>query len=214
MQKKIKKEGPLYPGTPQAGPVQDHTEPGGSTEVHADAGLNQVRDILLGPMSQTFEQKLNQLEQSIERSMRDLSGKTSVHIEELQKRTDDKLVQMNEDMKEDRERHSKAADKFKQECDTAMNQVRARVERFVKQCETSQAEFAEATRAKMEQLSVTLTGRLETEVGLLRAELVDRASLSSALSEAALRLSGAVHDMPTDSNAAGPEIDAALANLK
>ena len=215
MQKKTKKEGPLYRGTPQAGPVQVHTDPGGSAEAYAEAGsLSQIRDILLGPISQTFEQKLNQLEQRGDRSMRDFSETTLVRIDELENRTDDKLARLNEDVEGDRERHSKAAEQLKQECEAAVNAVRKRVERFVKQCESSQAEFAEATRAKMEQLSATLTGRLDTEVGRLRSELVDRASLASALSEAALRISGAVHDMAIDPSEPDQEIDAALANLK
>ena len=215
MQKKSKKEGPLYRGTPQADPAQAHTDPGVPPAAQADSGsLSQIRDILLGPFSQTFEQKLNQLEQSVDRSMRDFAEKTSVRMDEMEKRTDDKLVRLNEEMKRDRERQSRTAEQLKQECESAVNAVREKVERFVKQCESSQAEFAEATRAKMEQLSATLTSRLDTEVGQLRSELVDRASLASALSEAAMRLSGAADDMVIDPNEADPEIDAALANLE
>ena len=215
MQKKSKKEGPLYRGTPQGDPAQVHTDPGVSAAAQADSGsLSQIRDILLGPFSQTFEQKLNQLEQRGDRSMRDFSETTLVRIDELENRTDDKLARLNEEVEGDRERHSKAAEQLKQECEAAVNAVRKRVERFVKQCESSQAEFAEATRAKMEQLSAALTSRLDTEVGQLRSELVDRASLASALSEAAMRLSGAADDMVIDPNEADPEIDAALANLE
>ncbi len=202
-------------GTPQAGPAQDHTDPGGSAEAHSEAGsLSHVRDILIGPISQTFEQKLNQLEQRVDQFMRDFAEKTSVRIDKLEKRTDDRLVRLNEDIKGDRDRHSKAAEQLKQECDAAVNAVRQTVEEFFKQYESTQAEFAKATRAKMEQLSATLTGQLDTEVGRLRGELVDRASLASALSEMALRLSGAAQDMVIDPNEADPEIDAALANLK
>ena len=208
MHKKTKKEGPLYQGTPEIEPALAHTNPGGSAEALAEeGGLTQIRDILLGPMSQTFEQKMNQLEQSVDRSMRDFTEKTSVRIDEMEKRTDDRLVQLREDIKGDRERHSKAAEQLKRECDAAVNAVRESVEKLVKQCARTQADFAEATRAKVEQLSATLGGRLDNEV-------VDRASLASALSEAALRLSGTVPNVAMDPNAPDPEIDAALANLR
>ena len=208
MQKKTKKEGPLYRGTPEVAPALAHTNPGGSAEALAEeGGLTQIRDILLGPMSQTFEQKMNQLEQSVDRSMRDFTEKTSIRIDEMEKRTDDRLVRLREDMKGDRERHSKTAEQLKRECDAAVNAVRESVEKLVKQCERTQADFAEATRAKIEQLSATLSGRLDNEV-------VDRASLASALSEAALRLSGTVPNVAIDPNAPDPEIDAALANLR
>ena len=42
----------------------------------------------------------------------------------------------------------------------------------------------------------------------------NKISLASALSEAALRISGAAHDMAIDPNEPDPEIDAALANLE
>ena len=221
MQKKTKKAGHLEVGdtvgadrgTPQAVPAQDHPEPGGSAEVHSEAGsLNHVRNILIGPITQTFEQKLNQLEQRVDQSMRDFSEKTSVRIDKLEKRTDDGLVRLNEEIKGDRDRHSKAAEQLKQECDAAVNAMRQKVEKLFKQYESTQAEFAEATRAKMEQLSTTLTGQLDTQVGQLRCELVDRVSLASAFSEVAMRLSGAAEEMVIDE--ADPEIDAALANLK
>ena len=63
-----------------------------------------------------------------------------------------------------------------------MNAVRERVEEFVKQCESSQAELAETTREKMERLTATLTGRLDTEVARLRSELVDRRSMRAVSS--------------------------------
>ena len=223
MQKKTKKEGPLWVGntagvdrgTPQAGPAQDRPDPGGSAEANAEAdNLGQIRDILLGPLSQSFEQKLNQMEQRLDRSMRDFTEQTSARIDQLEKRTDDKLVRLSEDIKGNRERHSKAAEQLKQECDAAVATVRDKMKERFKQYDSAQVEFREATRAKMEQLSTTLTGRLDTEVNRLRAELVDRASVATALSEAALRLSGTVQEMATDPSAADPEIDAALANLR
>ncbi len=67
---------------------------------------------------------------------------------------------------------------------------------------------------KLEQLSKTLTGKVDHETTQLRGELVDRASLAAALSEVAMRLSGTPQGMTIDPNAVDPEIDAALANLE
>lgn len=163
MQKKTKREAPLEIGnTARADRAQDQAE------CDSSGSLDQVRDILLGPIAQHLEQKLNQLEQRIEQSMQEFSEKTSARIDALEKRLD-------KGFEGERDRHSKAAE-------------------------------------QLEQLSSTLNGRLDTEVKQLRGELVDRASLASAFSEVAMRLSG--EDLAIDPSAADSEIDAALANLE
>lgn len=223
MQKNTKKQGPhevgatavIDLGTPQAGPAQDHPDRGGSAEAHPESGgLGQIQDILLGPLSQSFEQKLNQVEQRLDRSLRDFSEQTSARIEEYEKRTDDKLARLNEDIKRDRERHSKANDQLKQECDAAVKAVREKMNDKFKQYEKTQVEFDEMIRTRMAKLYAKLTGRLDTEVERLLGQLVDRASLASAFSDAALRISGQVENVAIDSSDVDPEIDAALANLK
>ena len=223
MQKNSKKEGPdevgtttvIDLGTPQAGPAQDHPDRGGSAGAQSESGgLGQIQDILLGPISQSLEQKLNQLEQRLDRSMRDFTEQTSARIDELEKRTDDKLARLSADIKRDRERHSKATEQLKQECDAAVKAVRQKMNERFKQYERTQVEFDEMTRAKMAQLYAKLTGQLDTEVKRLVGQLVDRASLASAFSDAALRISGEVKDMAIDSSEADPEIDAALAKFK
>ena len=222
MQKNTKKKGNevgatavIDLGTPQAGPAQDHPDRGGSAEAHSESGgLGQIQDILLGPISQSFEQKMNQVEQRLNRFLRDSGEQTSVRIEELEKRTDDKLARLNEDIKRDREQHSKATDQLKQECDAAVKAVREKMNERFKQYERTQVEFGEMIRTKMAKLYAKLTGRLDTEVERLLGQLVDRASLASAFSDAALRISGEVKDMAIDSSEADPEIEAALANLK
>ena len=222
MQKNTTKQGPhevgatavIDLGTPQAGPAQDHPDRGGSAEAQSESGgLGQIQDILLGPISQSFEQKLNQVEQRLDRSLRDFSEQTSARVEEFEKRTDDKLARSKEDIKRDRERHSKAIDQLKQESDAAVTAVREEMNERFKQYERTQVEFDEMIRTKMAKLYAKLAGRLDTEVERLLGQLVDRASLASAFSDAALRISGKVENVAIDSSEADPEIDAALANL-
>jgi len=153
--------------------------------------LKQVREILVGPLSTELEATVRDLDQRIDRIVGDLSDTTGKRIGAVEDKLQDGLDRMNVEM------------------GSGLEELRGSVKGLVDEMTQLSEKFRselDRVREQVDQLMETVATKLDDECRSLRGELVDRASLSAALSEVALRLAGSdgpMHDIDPDH----PDID-------
>jgi hypothetical protein len=153
-----------------------------------DGSLLQLREILVGPLSREFEQRLGRIEQRIDRSILEFIRQTTGRIEELEQRLESRMQQLESGLAE------------------LGDGTRATVEEM----RADLARQADASAEELQELGAVLTSDLEGKAAMLRGELVDRVSLSAALSEIALRLSGGAQAAGIDPSQPDLDLDELL----
>lgn len=153
--------------------------------VGADS-LGQVREILLGPITRDLQCRMDIVEKRLDHIVRDLEQRTDSRIEETERKLREKLSDLAGKLGQLGDRQSEQLDQAKEKIETAATELR------------------EKTGALTEELSAAkeeLLGKLSRDVDALKEELrrestkaseglVDRSTLSSLLSDLALRLDG------------------------
>jgi exonuclease VII large subunit len=175
----------------------DPTDPQ-SADAHGAASqpdvesLSQVREILLGPVSRSIEQRMTRLEERLDQSIRRMEESVSGRAEELQQRLRDETERLDRDMGELRETHSEEMQQTKSEIDLAID---------------TWQEKAGLLSEELSSVQQLVRDELTREAGRLRGELVDRGTLSSLFSEIALRVNGAGGTLTAEPGESEAEID-------
>jgi len=58
--------------------------------------LNQVRELLVGPVTRDLQQRLSQMEQRLDRTVRELEKTVDARVAEMQKRIDDEMAKLEQ----------------------------------------------------------------------------------------------------------------------
>jgi exonuclease VII large subunit len=159
------------------------------------SSLKQVRDILVGPLSSELEETVRELDERLDRTVKELSDTTDKHVVAMEDKLQTELGRLNGEIGSHRDESQDRLRDLEQQMRSGLDELRKSIE-----------SIGDNVREQLDQMQETVTRKLENESQNLRGELVDRGSLSAALSEVALRLSGpvgAMHEMDPDR----PDID-------
>jgi DNA anti-recombination protein RmuC len=188
--------------------VPEPIEPGADLQVDAEpkdsaisqpelASLMQVREILTGPLASEVEQRIVEMDRRIDRVLQDLAQSTTKRIDAVENNYRDETRRLNDDLKAERDQQQQRIETLERETSLGQEQMREEIqkvrEEVTKSTERMHEELTreyEAIHRKIEELLQKVDERFADERQSLRTELVDRDSLSAALSEVAIRLAG------------------------
>lgn len=186
----------------------------GSAQADAPAAqdlssLKQVREILVGPLSSELEGTVRELDKRLDVTVKEISESSDKRIAAMEDKLQSELERMGDEMDGHRNQDRETFEGLERETTSGFEELRRSAKELTEEMAKATEDFRSELgkiREQVDRLVETVSNRLDDECLSLRAELVDRASLSAALSEVALRLagtSGAMHEIDPDR----PDID-------
>ena len=159
------------------------------------ASLMQVREILTGPLATDVEQRITEMDQLLDLTLQEFTETSTKQMNVLEQGYKDELGKLNEELGDQRVQYQDRVERLERELTLGLEQMRGNVQDVADQLATTaeslRAEFGrefDAIRGSLEELLEKVTLQLDEEKLRLRDEMVDRETLSSALSEVAMRL--------------------------
>ena len=189
--------------------VADGSAPSEANQAPDLSSLKQVRDILVGPLSTEIEQTVRELDQRLDRSMVEFSETTSKRVDAVEARFKGEFERLNGEVGSQNERSRDRIGQLEREMNSGLDDLRESLITLTGDLEKASESFRDEldkVREHVGQVVESVTTRLDDESRRLQDEMVDRSSLSAALSEVALRLAGSsghLHDSDPDR----PDID-------
>lgn len=174
------------------------------------AAMDQVRELLLGPLAVEWKTKMTQLSQRMDGSMLELDRRTSDRVRELESRFKDGMDAMVAELAELKEEQSSMMQQVRDELEEGTRSLSEKLETFSDRLAAERKSEIQAIRKELELLSSSIGSRLDSEAAALRSELVDRDSLSAALSEVAMRLTAPTEMFVADVNQPDLDLEAAI----
>ncbi|MEM9666317.1 MAG: hypothetical protein AAF970_15375 [Bacteroidota bacterium] len=157
--------------------------------------MEMVRDLILGPQSRQFEQRVAALEARMVQEIAGLKDEFKRRLDTLESYTRQELATLEAGLSTEREERLDAAG----EGEASLQTVQKTLQRKLDQAQTQSREAERTLRTTildqgkainddLERLTERLTGTLDTAVAELRRGKTDRAALSALFTELALRL--------------------------
>lgn len=194
-------------------------EAGGATDP-AGAGLDQVREILLGQQTRAIEQRLTGSEQRVERAIADMQARTTERMETLEASIKGELTSLIDTLTAAREERTSQYQTLQAEIERVSKDAEARFEELAGKIdsldESTREELTRQLNGVNEELEtrvLELSNEISAETSQLRGDLVDRDSMASLLSELSLKLSARPMDSDAVALDAGEETEAMLGEL-
>lgn len=170
-----------------------------------EGSLSQLRGILLGPVFGDLEQRLAGIEERFGQALCGVEERIGGRLEEMQGRLRDESDRLNRDVAGLREERSHELRQARAEIDTVIGELRERIDRLSEETSGARQALRDELTATREQLvqelaqrSATGVEQIAAGVERLRATTIDRTTLSSLMSELALRIGGPVGTLDVD----------------
>ena len=202
--------------TPQETPTSQSQQP----SAQELASLMQVREILTGPLATDVEQRISEMDQHLDQTLQEFKETSTKQINTIEQGYKSELGKLNEELGDQRVQYQDRVERLERELSLGLEQMRGNIQDVTDQLATTteslRSEFGkefDAIRGTIDELLEKVTIQLDEEKHRLRDELVDRETLSAALSEVAIRLAppaGDAHEV--DSHDAEMELDQILEN--
>lgn len=183
---------------------QETTENPGATPPEL-ASLMQVREILTGPLATDVEQRISDMDRRLDRDLKDFGKTSKTKLEAAEKNFKEDFGKLRAEFEEDRTQYHDRLERLERELRLGLEQMRGEIQdatdRMATNTEELRAELGkefDAIRGTIQDLFDKVTHKLDEEKVRVREELVDRETLSAALSEVAIRLAptaGEVHEV-------------------
>lgn len=176
-------------GFVSAEPQSQPAPPAQAAPADPAAGMDQLRGILLGPIAQDLQLKLTQLGQRLDGSLLELDRRTAERVTEVERELTERMDLLAAEMAEHREEHEAALRHMMEEFQTGSDTLTERLESLAHRLTEERRQELNMIQDDLQKLSENMTTQLVNEIQVMREETIDRESLSTALSEIALRLS-------------------------
>jgi|GEM_PF-4481314 len=184
------------------------------------ASLMQVREILTGPLATDVEHRIAEMDQRLESTLTEFTATSATRMDAIEESYKSELGKLNDELGEQRVQYQDRVERLERELSLGLEQMRGNIQDVTDQlattAETLRAELGqdfEAIRGTVQELFEKVTNQFDEEKLRLRNELVDRDTLSAALSEVAIRLappSGETHEIDPEEHEM--ELDQILEN--
>jgi DNA anti-recombination protein RmuC len=163
----------------------------------ASAALEQVREILLGHQKREMEQRAVQAEQRMDFAIAEMKADIGRQSDELRSAIQGELAELKETLSAESDERSTQHDKLQAELQSGIDALEKRLTTLQEQLTAAQKELCESLQRKVDGVSQALETKIERIAGemcaeaiRLRADCIDRATMSSLLSKLALDVSG------------------------
>ena len=202
--------------TPQATPTSQTQVP----SAQELASLMQVREILTGPLATDVEQRITEMDQRLDQTLQEFTESSTKQMNAIEQGYKNELGKLNEELGDQRVQYQDRVERLERELSLGLEQMRGNIQDVSDQLATTteslRTEFGkefDAIRGSLDELLEKVTVKLDDERDRLRDELVDRETLSAALSEVAIRLApptGEAHEIDPEQH--DMELDQILEN--
>lgn len=153
--------------------------------VGADS-LGQVREILLGPVSRDLQRRLDIVEKRLDLIISDLEQKTDSRISETERKLREELDELTSKLGQQGDRQSEQWDRTSEKIEAATTELREQTGALTHEISAVKEELL----SKLSRDFDAFKEEVRRETSKTSGGLVDRATLSSLLSDLALRLDG------------------------
>jgi len=179
------------------------------------ASLMQVREILTGPLASNVDQRIAEMDQRLDQTLQGFTQTTMKRVETVEQSYKDELSQLRTGVEEDRTQFHDRLERLERELSLGLEQMRGEIkdvsDQMATDTEALRVEFGkdfDAIRGTIQELFEKVTVKLDEEKHRMRDEMVDRDTLSAALSEVAMRLAPPSGDtLEMDPNQPDIELD-------
>ena len=148
--------------------------------------LGQVREILLGPVTRDLQCRVDIVEQRLDHIIRDLEQRTDSRIDEAERRLREELGELSSRVGQQADGQSEQWEQANQKIEAGATELREKIGALTDEISAVKGEVL----AKLARDVDALKEELRRESTQASDGLVDRATLSSLLSEMALQLDG------------------------
>jgi hypothetical protein len=157
-----------------------------ASEAGGSGNINQIRDILIGPLQREQEANFARLEQNLERIARESEDRTARAQEKLEKSLETAVTALESRIGD----VSKRLEQFDEATRRDASQLASDMEREIKDLQTRLSSEMQSNERATDKRFATLRQELDAELAAVRDEKTSRHDLGDYLAEIGLRLKG------------------------